>query len=175
MTAPGRGIKLCVATTNLPHIGLLCLRSTDGHLIEMSRRTPPGRGGFGAAGVVAMMGGLIARIVGDLLPVRLEFWDGSALGPDGSPKPGRADRLGIAIDGRGAFRRFKDTISRWPDEQERWYRFSDERRRGRARQWLSFAGYRVAPKGLDTATDPIRWTHLEDRQPRRSRPSFCAI
>lgn len=55
-------------------------------------------------------------------------------------EPGRADRLGIAIDGRGAFRRFTDTISRWPDEQERWYRFSDERRRGRARQWLSFAG-----------------------------------
>jgi hypothetical protein len=65
---------------------------------------------------------------------------------------GRADRLGIAIDGRGAFRRFKDTISRWPDEQERWYRFSDERRRGRARQWLSFAGNRVVPKGLETAT-----------------------
>ena len=67
-------------------------------------------------------------------------------------EPGRADRLAIAIDGRGAIRRFKDTISRWPDEQERWYRVSDERRRGRARQWLSFAGYRVAPKGLKTAT-----------------------
>ena len=65
---------------------------------------------------------------------------------------GPTDRLGIAIDGRGAFRRFKDTISRWPDDQERWYRFSDERRRGRARQWLSFAGYRVAPKGPETAT-----------------------
>jgi hypothetical protein len=59
---------------------------------------------------------------------------------------GRADRLGIAIDGRGAFRRVKDTISRWPDEQERWYRFSDERRKGRARQWLSFAGYRITLK-----------------------------
>jgi hypothetical protein len=67
-------------------------------------------------------------------------------------EPGRADRLGLAIAGRGAFRRFKDTISRWPDEQERWYRFSDERRRGRGRQWLSFAGYRVVPKGLETAT-----------------------
>jgi hypothetical protein len=30
-------------------------------------------------------------------------------------EPGRADRLGIAIDGRGAFRRFRNTISRWPD------------------------------------------------------------
>jgi hypothetical protein len=63
----------------------------------------------------------------------------------------RADRLGIAIHGRGAFRRFKDTICRWPGEQERWYRFSDERRRGRARQWLSFAGYRVALKRPEAA------------------------
>jgi uncharacterized protein UPF0158 len=63
----------------------------------------------------------------------------------------RADGLGIAIDGRGVFRRFKDTVSRWPDEQERWYRFSDERRRGRARQFLSFAGYRVALKRPETA------------------------
>ncbi|MGH8987797.1 MAG: UPF0158 family protein [Acidimicrobiales bacterium] len=63
---------------------------------------------------------------------------------------GRVDRLGIAIDGRGAYRRFKDTISRWPDEQERWYRFSDERKRGRAREWLSLAGYRVARKAEET-------------------------
>jgi hypothetical protein len=63
---------------------------------------------------------------------------------------GRADRLGIAIDGRGAFRRFKDTISRWPEEQERWYRFSDERRRGRARKFLFFAAYRVALKRPET-------------------------
>lgn len=65
---------------------------------------------------------------------------------------GRADRLGIAIDGRGAFRRFKDTISRWPDEQERWYRFSDERKRGRARAWLAVAGYRVALKAEETTS-----------------------
>jgi cyclopropane-fatty-acyl-phospholipid synthase len=39
----------------------------------------------GPAGVAALISGLIARIVGDPLPVRLEFWDGSALGPAGSP------------------------------------------------------------------------------------------
>jgi Uncharacterised protein family (UPF0158) len=66
--------------------------------------------------------------------------------------PGRADRLAIVIDGRGAFPHFKHMISHWPDDQERWYRFSDERRRGRARQRLRFAGYRVAPKGPETAT-----------------------
>jgi hypothetical protein len=56
----------------------------------------------------------------------------------------RADRLGIAIQGRGAFRRFKDVLSRWPDELERWFEFSAERERGRTRAWLADAGYRVA-------------------------------
>ena len=59
--------------------------------------------------------------------------------------PGRADRLAIAIEGRGAFRRFKDVLARWPGELERWYALSEERQRGRARSWLTEAGYRVLP------------------------------
>ncbi|OIN82175.1 UPF0158 family protein, partial [Mycobacterium malmoense] len=47
--------------------------------------------------------------------------------------PAIADRLEIAISGKGAFRRFKDVLSRWPDELERYYQFSGERQRGRAR------------------------------------------
>ncbi len=58
--------------------------------------------------------------------------------------PDQVDRLLIAIEGRGAFRRFKQTLARWPEEEHRWYRFSDERRRGRARAWLADAGYRPA-------------------------------
>jgi uncharacterized protein UPF0158 len=53
----------------------------------------------------------------------------------------RADRLSIAISGRGAFRRFKDVLERWPGELERWHAFSAERQRGRARSWLAAAGY----------------------------------
>lgn len=53
----------------------------------------------------------------------------------------RADLLSVAISGRGAFRRFKDVLARWPGELERWYAFSDERQRGRARAWLAAAGY----------------------------------
>jgi hypothetical protein len=56
----------------------------------------------------------------------------------------RADRLGIALQGRGAFRRFKEVLARWPGELERWYQLSGERQRGRARAWLADAGYRVA-------------------------------
>ena len=60
--------------------------------------------------------------------------------------PARAERLERAMQGKGAFRRFKDAIANWPEEQERWFRLADERRRGRARQWLADAGYRVAAR-----------------------------
>ena len=59
--------------------------------------------------------------------------------------PGHADRLTIAIEGRGAFRRFKDVIASWPCELERWYAFAEERQHGRTRSWLTEAGYRVPP------------------------------
>jgi hypothetical protein len=59
--------------------------------------------------------------------------------------PGGAERLAIAIRGRGAFRRFKDELARWPGELERWHALSEERQRGRARSWLAAAGYRSVP------------------------------
>jgi hypothetical protein len=55
--------------------------------------------------------------------------------------PEVADRLSIAISGRGAFRRFRDTLSRWPDLFTRWQAFSDDRQHGRARAWLADEGY----------------------------------
>lgn len=62
--------------------------------------------------------------------------------------PERADRLEIAITGRGAFRRFKDVLARWPGELERWYAFSADRQRGRARAWLADAGYYVRKSAI---------------------------
>ena len=59
--------------------------------------------------------------------------------------PGRAERLAVAIKGRGAFRRFKDELACWPGELERWHALSEERQHGRARSWLAASGYRVLP------------------------------
>jgi hypothetical protein len=57
---------------------------------------------------------------------------------------GLADRLHVAIRGRGAFRRFADTLRRArEDELTRWFEFTGERQRGRARAWLADVGYRV--------------------------------
>jgi hypothetical protein len=55
--------------------------------------------------------------------------------------PQFADRLARAISGRGAFRRFKDRLFDRPDLMTRWYAFSNDRQRGRARSWLATEGY----------------------------------
>ena len=54
------------------------------------------------------------------------------------------DRLERAIQGRGAFGRFRDTLSAAPVEFARWHRFSADRQRGRARAWLTDHGYQPA-------------------------------
>jgi hypothetical protein len=58
---------------------------------------------------------------------------------------GLVDRLEIALDGRGAFGRFKHVLADWPTDLQDWFAFSDDRRRGRARAWLVDAGYRARP------------------------------
>jgi hypothetical protein len=58
----------------------------------------------------------------------------------------KANRLTAAIDGRGAFRRFRDVLDDWPEELDRWYAISEERQRGRARVWLAERGYCVGPE-----------------------------
>ncbi len=54
------------------------------------------------------------------------------------PRP--RDLLERAISGRGAFRRFKDTLFEFPELREAWFRFHDSRMRGRAITWLRGAG-----------------------------------
>ena len=75
----------------------------------------------------------------DVLADQLEALLGSGVIPDL-----RALRVDLdELAGRGAFRRFKDVLARWPGELERWHAFSAERQRGRARAWLADAGYYV--------------------------------
>jgi len=46
-------------------------------------------------------------------------------------------KLNIALDGKGAFRRFKNILSDYPEEQERWFAFKEERMRHEAIDWLN--------------------------------------
>jgi hypothetical protein len=63
---------------------------------------------------------------------REDYWDIEVLIAS-VEDAGRAERLAIAIGGRGAFRRFKDELACWPGELERWHAFSEERQRARSR------------------------------------------
>jgi hypothetical protein len=58
------------------------------------------------------------------------------------PERGLAQRLERAVQGRGAFRRFRAVLDEHPDELTRFHRFADERQRGRARRWLADHGLR---------------------------------
>jgi hypothetical protein len=48
--------------------------------------------------------------------------------------------LSVAIQGQGAFRRFKDVLLNYPRERERWFKFKDTCLRQRVVDWLESIG-----------------------------------
>ncbi|MBX3272517.1 MAG: hypothetical protein KF729_19820 [Sandaracinaceae bacterium] len=50
------------------------------------------------------------------------------------------DQLNQAIDGKGAFRRFKDVLMSFPVDRERWFAFRSERLRSCMEAWLAAHG-----------------------------------
>jgi hypothetical protein len=50
------------------------------------------------------------------------------------------NRLEVALDGRGAFRRFKSALLDFPAERDRWFAFRDQRLRAAACEWLEAVG-----------------------------------
>jgi hypothetical protein len=61
--------------------------------------------------------------------------------------PRLRERLGVALGGRGAFRRFKGVLLGAPAERDRWFAFRDARLRAAAREWL-------ARQGIEPTTPP---------------------
>ena len=47
-----------------------------------------------------------------------------------------SELLEVAINGKGAFRRFKDVLLNYPEERERLFQFKDDRMKERALEWL---------------------------------------
>ena len=47
------------------------------------------------------------------------------------------ERLLIAIDGKGAFRRFKDVLSHYPGERERWFSYRSRHVYAYIKEWLA--------------------------------------
>jgi predicted nucleotidyltransferase len=72
------------------------------------------------------------------------------------------DLLERAIAGRGAFRRFKDTLFEFPELREAWFRFHDTRMRRRAIAWLrdrEVISATEAERAIDEVAEPER-AHL---------------
>lgn len=55
-------------------------------------------------------------------------------------------RLVAAIDGKGAFRRFKDVLMAFPAERERWFQFRTERLRSCMESWLQAHHVEAVPR-----------------------------
>jgi uncharacterized protein UPF0158 len=55
------------------------------------------------------------------------------------------DRLTAAIDGKGAFRRFKDVLLSYPDERERWFQFRQDLLKVEMDSWLASLGIEAVP------------------------------
>ncbi len=51
--------------------------------------------------------------------------------------------LAVAIDGSGAFRRFKDVLARYPSWEKEWYAFQQAKEEFRVKEWLDGKGYDV--------------------------------
>jgi hypothetical protein len=50
------------------------------------------------------------------------------------------EKLDIALDGKGAFSKFKKVISDYPDEEKRWFAFKGKRLREEVVEWLNDLG-----------------------------------
>jgi len=73
------------------------------------------------------------------------------------PDPRARDLLVRAIAGRGAFRRFKDTLLEFPELREAWFRFHDARMERRAIAWLldnDFVSPDAAERALAAHPEP---------------------
>lgn len=83
------------------------------------------------------------------------------------------DQLRAAIDGKGAFRRFKDVLMAFPVDRERWFVFRSERLRVVMQAWLEAHGVQAVERPewqVPTAEDvrPIVEEHAKTRA-RRTR------
>ncbi len=65
------------------------------------------------------------------------------------------ERLTAAIDGKGAFRRFKDVLMSYATERERWFAFRSERLRVFMEAWLSAHGLRPIARPAAPPTPPV--------------------
>lgn len=87
-------------------------------------------------------------------------------------------RLNVAIDGKGAFRRFKDALMSHPVDRERWFAFRSERLRACMESWLTAHGIKAVerptwhvPTATEVQAEPPRPSEPGPKRPSRARSS----
>ncbi|MGB8332188.1 MAG: UPF0158 family protein [Polyangiales bacterium] len=83
-------------------------------------------------------------------------------------------RLNVSIDGKGAFRRFKDALMGHPVDRERWFAFRSERLRSCMESWLTAHGIHSVERPtwhVPTAdeVEPEVEPRVEEPVPKKSR------
>ncbi len=89
------------------------------------------------------------------------------------------ERLVLAIQGRGAFRRFKDTLLEDPLERERWFAFRSARLRAAMAAWLKAHGIEAAPRPEPQVPSPEevrdRVQHRKESGRRGTRGEYAQL
>lgn len=92
------------------------------------------------------------------------------------------DKLVQAIDGKGAFRRFKDVLMSYPVDRERWFAFRSERLRACMEQWLATHAIHAVPRAqwrvptaeeVGVSPDAAAPVESPDKLPRRNRAAIA--
>ncbi len=89
---------------------------------------------------------------------------------EGVEEPTLNDKLNIAVDGKGAFRRFKDVLVGYPAERERWFEQRSEKLRAHMQRWLESKHVKATnlpPWEEDGSEEaPVRRPHGDDYDTR---------
>ena len=86
-------------------------------------------------------------------------------------------QLSQAIDGKGAFRRFKDVLIGYTTERERWFAFRSERLRVFMEAWLTAHALRAVPRPTfaQDASSPRASTAVVQAEPLSRRKGVDAL
>lgn len=87
------------------------------------------------------------------------------------------DKLTAAIDGKGAFRRFKDVLMSYPVERERWFTFRSERLRSCMETWLAAHDIEAVerPTWAVPSADDVKDRVEKEQSQRRGRRSRAEV
>ena len=71
---------------------------------------------------------------------------------ENTPESALKDKLNVAVDGKGAFRRFKDVLVGYPEDRERWFSQRSGKLRAHITDWLNAKD--IQPLNLDDWPEP---------------------